>query len=430
MIARPSWWPATWVFAMAFLFVIPHTIALRNLLLLLGLVAIVATWRHPARPGLPPMFKPVAWTLLALTAWIVLQAVAVSPAPTIALGNLRGDWVVPFLTGTLAAWVAVRIGSPRPMQAVIGALLLHMLLVAFWQAGQWSQTGAWPFGSMPFAERDYHSTLSNFLVALLLADRLAYLFNGQSPVDLGRWPGWLLTAAAIGTDVLMRARNGTLTILVLLLGIVIALLIERRTRRQALLLAAIIAVVVGAIGTASWRNDARWTGLVESLQVGWTSPSLYWLTNDIATRPATPSGAVLEESAYARAAWARQAVDAIERHPFGLGFGRDGFGRAVAEKYGVTGMISSHSGWLDFALGLGLPGLALLLLATALAIRGGWRQFRQHDDGVGLLLSFLVGGYLVRCLLDGHFSGWRLGLFAFICGVLIASMNGGVRHKP
>jgi O-antigen ligase len=93
-------------------------------------------------------------------------------------------------------------------------------------------------------------------------------------------------------------------------------------------------------------------------------------------------------------------------------------------------MISSHSGWLDFALGVGLPGLALLLLATALAIRGGWRQFRQHDDGVGLMLSFLVGGYLLRCLLDGHFSGWRLGLFAFICGVLIASMNGSVRHKP
>lgn len=430
MSTRLSLGLMAWVFAIAFLFVIPHTIALRNLLLLLGLVVVFATWRHPLRPSLPPMFKPVAWALIALTGWIVLQAIAVSPAPTIALGNLRGDWVMPFLTGTLAAWITVRIDSPRPIQTAISALLLHMLLVAFWQAGQWWQTGAWPFGSMPFAERDYHSTLSNFLVALLLADRLAYIFNGQSPVYLGRWPGWLLTIAAIGTDVLIRARNGTLTILVLLLGVVIALLIERRTRRQALLLAVIITVVAGAIGAASWRNDTRWPGLVESLQVGWTSPSLYWLTNDGTTRPATPSGAVLEESAYARAAWARQAVDAIKEHPLGLGFGRDGFGRAVAEKHGVTGMISSHSGWLDFALGVGLPGLALLLLATALAIRGGWRQFRQHDDGVGLMLSFLVGGYLLRCLLDGHFSGWRLGLFAFICGVLIASMNGSVRHKP
>ena len=53
-------------------------------------------------------------------------------------------------------------------------------------------------------------------------------------------------------------------------------------------------------------------------------------------------------------------------------------------------------------------------------------SFRQHGDGGGLMLIFLVGGYSVRCLLDGHLSGWRLGLFAFICGVLIA----GMREKP
>jgi hypothetical protein len=64
-----------------------------------------------------------------------------------------------------------------------------------------------------------------------------------------------------------------------------------------------------------------------------------------------------------------------------------------------------------------------LLLTAGLAIRGGWRQFRDHDDPAGLMLSFLVGSYLLRCLLDGHFSGWRLGLFAFICGALVAAMK-------
>jgi O-antigen ligase len=124
-----------------------------------------------------------------------------------------------------------------------------------------------------------------------------------------------------------------------------------------------------------------------------------------------------------RAALAQQAVQAIVEHPLGLGFGRDGFGRAVELKYGDKGLVSSHSGWLDFALGTGLPGLALLLLTAGLAIRGGWRQFRQHEDAAGLMFSFLVGSYLLRCLLDGHLSGWRLGLFAFLCGVLVAAMK-------
>jgi O-antigen ligase len=87
---------------------------------------------------------------------------------------------------------------------------------------------------------------------------------------------------------------------------------------------------------------------------------------------------------------------------------------------------SSHSGWLDFALGTGLPGLGLLLLTAGFAIRGGWRQFKEFNDGAGLLLSFFVGGYLLRCLLDGHLSGWRLGLFAFVVGILIA----GMREQP
>ena len=89
----------------------------------------------------------------------------------------------------------------------------------------------------------------------------------------------------------------------------------------------------------------------------------------------------------------------------------------------MWGMVSRPSGWLDFTLGAGLPGLGLLLLTAGLAIRGGWRQFRQHEDAAGLMLSLLVGGYLLRCLLDGHRSGWRLGLFAFICGVLVAAMK-------
>jgi O-antigen ligase len=89
-------------------------------------------------------------------------------------------------------------------------------------------------------------------------------------------------------------------------------------------------------------------------------------------------------------------------------------------------MVSSHSGWLDFALGTGFVGLALLLATGGVAIRDGWKQFRDRRNAQGLLLAFFVGGYLLRCLLDGHLSGWRLGLFAFVVGVLV----GGMREKP
>lgn len=84
-------------------------------------------------------------------------------------------------------------------------------------------------------------------------------------------------------------------------------------------------------------------------------------------------------------------------------------------------MGSSHSGWLDIALGIGIPGLVLLIALGVATVVAGWRRFRCLGDGYSLLLVFTVSGYFLRCLLDGHFSGWRLALFTLIVGLLIGA---------
>lgn len=412
----PWFWQA-WLAAVVFVFPIPHTIALRNLLLLVGLLALLATLRGAARPRLPSTLKPAAWALVATTAWLALHSIAVAPAPTLALDNLRGDWILPLLTAALAAHAAARVEPRLAVRAVVAALLAHLLWMFGWQLWLLLATGAVGDGSAgltPFGERDYHSTLAGFLLALLLGERMAAHAGGS--VFLAAQPAWIGLDLVLLADVVLRVRNGTLVSLLLLS--LAALWMAQRQPRFILLL-----LVVASLGGASLALDSRWVGLKASLALGWNSPGTYWLSGDQALRPTTPSGADIDDSAYLRAAWAHQAVQAIVEQPLGLGYGRDGFGRAVEAKYGFRGMVSSHSGWLDFALAAGLPGLALLLLSAGLAMRGAWRQFRRHDDAAGLMFCLLVGGYLLRCLLDGHLSGWRLGLFAFLCGVLIAAMK-------
>lgn len=417
--AAMTWFWQAWLAAIVFVFPIPHTIALRNLLLLIGLLTLLATLRRTVRPLPPPSLKPAAWGLVATTAWLVLHSITVAPAPTLALDNLRGDWIVPLLTGALAAYAAARVEARLAIRAVVAALVAHM----FWMFGRqlwlWlaaGMAGGWPTGAVPFAERDFQSSLNGLLLALLLSEKLASRCAGPNAALFSARTGWAALAVSLVADIVLHTRNGTIVSMALLLAAG-GWMARRRSRFGLLLL------VVATLGFASAALDTRWSGFKESLTLGWGSPSLYWQRGDPALRPLTPSGADLEESAYLRAAWAHQAVMVIGEHPLGLGFGRDAFGRAVAEKFGFPGMVSSHSGWLDFALGAGLPGLALLLITAGLAIRGGWRQFRQHDDAAGLMFSFFVGGYLLRCLLDGHLSGWRLGLFAFIVGVLIAGMK-------
>lgn len=408
-----------WLAAVVFVFPIPGTIALRNLLLLFGLIALLASARGKGRPSMPGRLCPAAWGLAALTGWLVLHSLVLAPAPLVALDNVRGDWVMPMLIGVLASFGAARAGARGAVLAIVAALLAHLVWVLGWQAWLWSSGGAfgnWPVGQVPFADRDYHSTLSGFLIALLVAERTAAVSAGGAGSLLPQGIAWAALGIALVGDIAVRTRNGTLT--TILLTLVATAWLSRRRPRFLLLM-----LVVGVLGGASLALDERWSGLKESLATGWNSPSMYWLTYDPAQRPTTASGTPVEESAYLRSAWTRQAAVAIGEHPLGLGFGRDGFGQAIARKYGQPGMVSSHSGWLDFALGAGLPGLALLLLTTGLALRGGWRQFRADNDAAALMLCFLVGGYLARCMVDGHFSGWRLALFSLLCGVLIAALT-------
>jgi hypothetical protein len=416
-------WPA-WFAAVVFLYSVPHTVALRNLLLLLGFLGIVVL-RGDGVPRFPPRLAAAALAMTVLTAWLLLQAFFVPAAPAVTLGNVWSDWLVPLLTAMLAAWCAVRLPRGRSLQAVLAGLGLTVALAVLYQGGLWLFGGMWPLGQVPYGQRDFQSAVSVFLLSLLVAERLAVALGQDSPLGLSRITGWVLFLAAAVADLLLLTRNGTLVFvaLVAVAGLLYWRIRERLGIKALLLMLAVPLLVV----TGSLLSDARWSGFAESYRVGWTSESNYWLSNDPADRPLPSSGAPLEESAYMRAAWAHQAVIAIGEHPLGLGFGRDAFGRAVALKHGHAGMVSSHSGWLDFAVGAGLPGLALLLLTGALAMRGGWRQFRDQHDAAGLMFGFLVGGYLLRCLLDGHLSGWRLGLFAFLCGVLVAAMKDGRR---
>ncbi len=417
-VTKSGFWQ-TWLVAVVFIFPIPHTIALRNLLILVGLTALLWTGRK-VLPRPVALLTPSAAWVLVLSLWIIFHSIAVSPTPYLSLDQFRANWIGPLLLGALAAWGATQIPPERAMRTVVIALAAHLIWLLGWQMNSLLTVGARPFEVTPFGSYDFHGTLNSFFLALLLADRLGVAIGRDSSLGLRQHWIWTMLALSLVSDVVLRSRNSTMISVALLVASSFVFLSARGRAGWKIAIAIGIALLLGVV---AFSMDNRWKGFRESAAIGWTSDSKYWMTGNDSLRPRTSSGAALEESAYLRAAMARHSIDFVADNPWGIGFGHDAFGRAIALKFGHAGMISSHSGWLDFALAAGIPGLALLLLTAALAIRGGWRQFRQHEDAAGLMFCFLVGSYLFRCLLDGHMSGWRLGLFAFISGVLIAAMK-------
>jgi hypothetical protein len=417
-VTKSGFWQ-TWLVAVVFIFPIPHTIALRNLLILVGLIALLWTGRKVLPKPVALLTPGAAWVLV-LSIWIAFHSIAISLTPYQSLDQFRANWIGPLLIGILAAWGAAQISPERATRTVVIALAAHLVWLLGWQLNSVLTIGARPFEVTPFGSYDFHGTLNSFFLALLLADRLTFATGRYSSLGLRQHWVWTMLVLSLISDVLLRSRNSTMISVILL---VTSCFVFFSARGKTWWKIAIVVGIALMLGVVTFSMDKRWKGFRESAAIGWTSDSTYWMTGNDSLRPSTSSGAALEESAYIRAAMARNSIDFIVDNPWGIGFGHDAFGRAIALKFGHTGMGSSHSGWLDFALAAGLPGLVLLLIAAGLAIREGWRQFLDYDDAAGLMFAFLVGSYLFRCLLDGHMSGWRLGLFAFICGVLIAAMK-------
>jgi len=175
--ALKKWGLPGWLFAISFMSPIPHTIALRNLFLLAGLVVclgmIVRHYNHANFwPPLNP-FRISGWILVSLTLWLLLQSSFISPYPRLALDMLRGDWFVELLvafTGGCAVLACRYRKVNQPLAALVFALFAHIVLLLGYQVWLWAHTGNYPFGATPFAQKDHHSMLVTTLIALLLAD--------------------------------------------------------------------------------------------------------------------------------------------------------------------------------------------------------------------------------------------------------------------
>ncbi|WP_319241453.1 O-antigen ligase family protein [uncultured Propionivibrio sp.] len=415
-------------FLVCFVYPIPHTIALRNLLLvtLLG-IGLFHLARHPRRLDTIDwrIFRTPAALLAALTLWLLLQSTLISPRSAEALEMFRGDWLIA-LTVSLAAMLAtLTTHPPRPDRILLAlalALLAHLALLLGYQIAGWLSTGYFPWHRTPFAEKDYHSMLVTTLAVLSLGDLLFRAVTGRRWFPCNGY--WIAATLVLCTtaSLTLWARNATLIIAAELVAccMIFIVLASKSGFKKATFVITLVALL-GAGGWLSFSSDSRWSGFQDAARVAFdTENNLAWLDSEKYPRPLTTSGNPVEESAYLRLAWAKVGVEQIAHYPLGLGYGHKAFGWAVERSYRVaTGIESSHSGLIDFTLANGIPGLVLWLALSSSLVMAGWRGFRQYGSPAGLALALSVVAYLVRCLLDGHLSGFRLEMYALFVGVLI-----------
>ncbi len=136
----------------------------------------------------------------------------------------------------------------------------------------------------------------------------------------------------------------------------------------------------------------------------------------------------MDVSVYLRIAWLKEGLLLVRDHPFGIGFDRNAFGHGLKAKYG-RGVGHSHSGLLDMAIGLGIPGALLWLGFFASLAAIAWRRHRASGNYAAILLLLLLLDYGVRMVLDSVIRDHMLQQFMFLAGLAAVLTVAGVPEK-
>ncbi|HYM47154.1 MAG TPA: O-antigen ligase family protein, partial [Burkholderiaceae bacterium] len=380
---------------------VPHTTTLRELLLLIGVCAAgYFYWRNRAvvhGPWWRELRVPLA-LFAALSVWMLLVALFVSPEPLWSLNELRSQWLKATMALALGGLVAGVSGQTeterrRLIVILIAVLLFHMIAIDVEALTAFARKVA-GHRAVGFTDGvDKANYLTNIALAILIAEALTRLLHGKRLLPV---PGWAVCVAALVALYSLHAeriRNGVGAVVVMLLCAVLIYLAEMLRRRMALkrmTAVAVIAIVFAAVSmlvmAGSAKPGANWRQFIATVPVALDTQSHKgWINEQKYGLPTLPDGKTIDASAYVRIAWFKEGLVLAREHPLGVGFGRNAFGHAITAKYNEP-KGHSHSSFIDLLVGIGIPGMLLWLgfLGSLL-----WLAQRNFAGG-GYVLFFVV----------------------------------------
>lgn len=401
---------------------IPGTGAVRSLFLSLMVGGLVRnSWL--ARPALRwPPFDMVGMTLLMLTVWLAFQSAFLAVDGIGTFKTFVVEWPKNLLLAAIGIWLSRAAMFAKKGEwvfiAVFCGFFAHVLGTLGYQAWHLLTQGKISFNMSLLGNYGYVSPYLDGVFALAFADLASRTCLKERLLPLSaRYLGLVFLVSALTLLVLSSKASLVTTILMLGLFTLITAICRRRYRRQIFAITLVAGVGLVSLGGLI---HGRWDGALESIRYGIAiDKSKNWmLTEDEVPDESSLLPQHINHSFYARAAWGTAALRGLLEQPLGRGYGSNAFGRYLDEKYGIRGAISSHSGWLDFAMANGIPGLALLLAMSAALCVQGWKAFVGGIGVGGLALTFLTVSYISRCMFDGLISTSKLMNFALVSGIL------------
>jgi hypothetical protein len=408
-----------WVFIVAFLALVSwpleNAIALRNISLIAGSLACLSLIILDIRVGLKPRLLNCAnGALLLVMVWALLRYFFFSDFPTIEKGELTSLWMRSFLaliSGTSLGYLCTK----SDKWAITTLICMVIIFLSEYYLGFLSiEELEHPFFDGLFKSK---AAVSYFLLfPYLISCGCIHFALSKSTSTKFTFPAALLLGLSITVIGLSlfgfyfsKSLNGllvaTLCIFPLLIKLLTGMLRQKQRRGIKLLIVAIlISSILGFLSFYS-KYDSKLTNIISDAYLG-TQIDLYpnW-HNDINEPwvPIAPDGHQVNQSTYYRVANMLNGIRFVAEHPLGVGYTWLPYGYLMKQQNPQSQADHTHSGWVDFALGQGVPGLLLLWSAVLGAFVLGIKTIK---DTAPQSSPKILWGYVTVWVMGGIFVAW------------------------
>ena len=389
-LTKLDWHAVAGVFACIVLLTLPfaHSVAIRTIALGAAWLAALAAWRSLAVPRIPLLWLFAAWAglgLLSLT-WAVDRDYSAS--------ELKTEALYPFLVFALFFALGEQPWLERFRRTLMAATLLAFASAVYWAVfSDWGYTGGFFNGPGMY---------STYLVGVY-PFALVWLLRRESTVR-ERWLHAAVLAAILAGGAITHNRMLWIVLAIQTL-LLVAIWQGAGSRRRAVVFATMAAFAFGATLFAVSAKRAT-IGLASA-------------TDQIAAdiRPQLWD-------------WAAQRI--VERPLTGAGFGRGALREAFQSKFGHPTYWHAHNIVLNYGLGMGVWGIALVIAIFGLALAMLWRALRAGAATLApyaLAAVAMVIGMFLKNMTDDLFIRQSALLYWAIVGMVLgahARQRGGM----
>lgn len=379
---------------------LPGTIAARNIALVLGCLCSLA-WMYHTKPLLSlKTILPIV-CLLAVPVWLWTHYFFLPTDTAAQLYELKGTWLRVVLGTFMAGGLGLMIANHPKLIYGIWFAMTALALVGLlnflresWLLQQWVIPNYhYPYKGK-FALVNFITYPCLFAYAIL---QISFLHQTYAPqtIDSKKLGGLALFILFICWFNFFNAQalNGALIaglagFILLIILIKLTIFDSKKITTKKILFIVFTSLLISIFIISFWKVDLKYhkklgtlfEDIQLSIEIDKNSAWQEDYRNEQTIRLINSEGQEVHHSTYSRVAWFVKGIDFLKDNLLGAGFSHLAFRHYMIQENPYSRVIMTHSGWLDYALGLGIPGLILTWLAMLLVVKRAYRLTQNTKD--------------------------------------------------